>query len=55
MGKGLDDAELRSKLHDEWEVVEPPPLTAEELERIRQEPDFSTAEVLERLNAIDGL
>ena len=36
----------------QYEPVEPPPISAEELERRRQEPTYSTAEVLEHLRKL---
>jgi hypothetical protein len=36
----------------QYERVEPPPLSAEELERRRQEPDFSTEELLKHLESL---
>ena len=36
----------------DYERVEPPPLSAEELERRRNEPDFSTEEVLAHLKRL---
>jgi len=36
----------------QYEPVEPPPMSAEELERRRQEPDYSTAEVLAYLEKL---
>jgi hypothetical protein len=37
----------------EYEPVEPPRLSAEELQRRRQEPDYSTEQVLDYLEELD--
>jgi hypothetical protein len=37
---------------EQWDLCEPPPMTPEELERIRDEPEFTTEEVLDYLRKL---